>query len=122
MSQFEATGIVIKGLKLYGYHGVMEHESHVGTHFVYDIELEYDFTRGAMTDDLNMTINYASVIDVVKRVNSARSKLIENVAYRLVETLRSEFKGIKSIKIRVTKLNPPIPDIEAEGVSVYICD
>lgn len=103
-----------------GFHGVMEQERRVGNEFVYDIVISYDFSRGAVNDDLDGTLNYAEAVDVVKEVNAIPSKLLENVAWRLNEALRERFPAITSLEIKVTKPWPPIPNAQLAGVSVSL--
>ena len=60
--------IVIKGLRVFAYHGVNPEEKENGQTFELDITLHTDLSRAGMTDDLNDTINYASVAKLASAV------------------------------------------------------
>lgn len=107
-------------MRLFGRHGVLPQEFVVGNIFLYDLEIEYPFTTAAKTDQLSHTLNYAEVIDVIKEVNSTPSKLLENLLWRLDNLLRSRFPEILEMSLSVTKVAPPIPNVELSGVSAQI--
>lgn len=112
--------IIVDGLKLHGYHGVLEQERKVGNEFRFDLEIEYDFCEAAMTDTLDGTLNYTMVIEVVKEVNMTPSKLIENLCWRICDELRRRFPRIVKMTVKVSKLCPPIQNIQLNAVSVVI--
>lgn len=106
------TSIVIESLRLLGHHGVTEQERTVGNDFIYDVRIEYPFASAAENDDLDGTVNYAVIVDIIKEVNNLPSKLLENIAWRLKNALEERISGITSGTIRVSKPNPPIPSTE----------
>lgn len=112
--------IVISDLRMQGFHGVFDQERIVGSTFVYNIAIDYDFMEAAATDDLTKTINYAEVVDIVKQQNAQPSRLIENVAWRIDRALRDKFCSIGRMTISVNKLNPPISGIDVDYVGVTI--
>lgn len=112
--------IDVKGLRLTGYHGVDEQERIVGNTFSFDISLSCDFCEGAVNDDINGTINYADIIEIVKKENSIPSRLLENLAWRIAESLKQRFPTIEDISVKVAKILPPIINIEVENVGVKI--
>lgn len=118
MKKFQSV-IIVNGLRLHGYHGVMEQEGVCGNEFIFDIEIEYDFAKAAIDDDIMSTVNYAEVIDIAKSVNSTPSRLIENVAYRLDRDLRKRWPDITGLRIRLAKTQPPI-DADIEEVAITI--
>ena len=59
--------IEIKGIKSFGYHGVLETEKVTGQDFYVDVVLEVDLSRASVSDDVADTINYAEVTDLVVR-------------------------------------------------------
>ena len=50
--------INIDGIKLYGYHGCLAEEGRVGGEYIVNVCLVVDFSDAALTDDLNLTIDY----------------------------------------------------------------
>lgn len=100
--------IIVNGLRLRGYHGVLDQEHRCGNHFVFDLSIEYDFHIAAMRDDIDATINYAEVVEIIESVNAIPSRLLENVAYRLNQSLRERWPDIGRLDMKISKPNPPI--------------
>ena len=94
--------IVIEGLKLFGYHGVHEHERQEGQKFEYD--LKCDVERSSGCDELDSTVDYVAVIDEVKEAHSAHAYvLLESLAEDIIERLFQKFGKIIYIEICVRK-------------------
>ena len=100
--------ITISDIRSYAFHGCMTEEEKTGAFFRTDVEIETDFTSAAEKDDISGTVNYAVVHGIVQAEMAVRSRLIENVAYRIFYALKKTFPGIKKLKVRVAKLNPPM--------------
>ena len=113
--------IIVKGIKLYGYHGCMEEESKIGRTFEVDVLVEADLKRAEADDKLSETINYVMIYDIVKEEMAVRSNLIENVAKRIFTHLRKNFPQITGAEVKVTKFGPPINGI-VESVSAVVSE
>lgn len=100
--------ITVQGINIYAYHGCLEEEGLIGTNYTVDVIMETDFTEAAQTDDLNKTIDYVIVYQIVKKQMAIRSKLIEQVGQRIVDEIKATFATIKKLEVKVTKLNPPM--------------
>lgn len=114
------TSIEIKGLKLFGRHGVMEQERNTGNEFVVDMEIFFPFEKACETDSVSDTINYAEIVEIIKSTNSEPSALIENFAWRIKEAVTQRFAAIEGGKIKVYKPYPPIRNIQLDSVSATI--
>lgn len=112
--------ISLKGLRMKGYHGVAPSERKIGNEFTLDISVEYPCEQAMAHDNLNGTINYADIADIVRREMLVPSDLLENVVWRIRESLLKAFPEIISGNIKLTKHLPPIPSIQLEGASVEI--
>lgn len=111
--------ILVEGIKLYAYHGCLEEEGRIGADYMVDVVMETDFTLAAQTDDLTKTIDYVIVYQIVKKQMAIRSNLIEQVGQRIVEELKTTFREIHKLEVKVTKLNPPMNG-NVEKVSIQI--
>jgi dihydroneopterin aldolase len=100
--------IAVEGIKVYAYHGCLEEEGHIGGHYVVDVYMQTDFTEAGETDDLKLTIDYCAVYEIVKKEMAVRSKLIERAAMRIHTVILKDFATVLKVKVRVTKLNPPM--------------
>lgn len=111
--------INIEGIKLYAYHGCLEEEAKIGGNYIVDVYMETDFTEAAVSDDLNKTIDYCAIYEIAKAEMAQRSKLIEHVGKRIFDRIKSEFKSINHLNVKITKLVPPMNG-EVEQVSIEI--
>ena len=100
--------ITLDSLRFYAYHGAEPQEAIVGAWYTVDITIKADATLAVQSDDLNGTINYAKVTDVVKQQMQIRSALLEHVAGRIANALLTDFPTIHSLTIKVCKQNPPV--------------
>ncbi len=113
--------IVLEGINIYAYHGCLEEEGKIGSNYIVDITLQTDFTDAVKTDDLTKTIDYVIVYQLTKEEMAKRSKLIEEVAQRIVNRLKKEFRTLQQVQVKVTKINPPMNG-DVERVSVMITE
>jgi len=111
--------IRVEGIELYAHHGCLEEEALIGSHYRVDVEIETDFTEAAKQDDLSKTVDYVAVYQIVRREMKVRAKLIEHVGQRIVDAIKTELDAIKRVKVKVSKLSPPING-NAYSVSIEI--
>lgn len=111
--------IEVKGIHVYAYHGCLPEEAKIGGEYIVDVVLECDMDQAMASDKLVDTVDYCEVTRIVKEHMAVRSKLIEHVAGRIVNTLRAAFSGAEHIEVKVSKMTPPI-DGNVERVSVTV--
>jgi len=100
--------ITIEGMEFLSYHGCFAEEQIIGTNFIVDLEMAVDVSTAETTDDLSETINYQSVYTLIKTEMAQKSRLLENVARRVVDKVKDSFPQIQWLKVKVSKLNPPL--------------
>ena len=100
--------IALEGLEFHAFHGVYPHERESGNYFTVDIAVEADFSRGASLDDLEGTVNYETLFQVVKAEMEKPSKLLEYVADKIMQEVFNQLPSVESIEIKIAKQNPPI--------------
>ena len=100
--------IEVNNIRLYAYHGCLEEEAKIGSQYRVDVSLETDFSEAALTDDLSQTVDYVTIHEIVCREMSIRSKLLEQVAQRIVNQFKTACPTIQSIRVKIAKLCPPI--------------
>ncbi|SDE29520.1 dihydroneopterin aldolase [Riemerella columbipharyngis] len=111
--------IILEDVKIYAYHGVLEEERKMGTYYLVTVEIEADIWRATRTDEIEETISYAEVNDIIHREMAIPSKLLERVAGRIINKLHNAFEYIESISVKITKCNPPMKG-EMKGASVQL--
>jgi 7,8-dihydroneopterin aldolase/epimerase/oxygenase len=103
--------IQIDSLELHGFHGWHQHEGQFGQHFLVDIEMETDIEAAARTDQLVDALDYGAVIAATRRLFSEkRYHMLEAVAVAVARGLLAEFAKVETVRIRVKKLAPPVPE------------
>lgn len=100
--------IVIKGLKVFGHHGVDPQETLVGNMFEVSVSLRFVCEHAMRTDRLDLTINYAEVVALIREEMEFPSKLLEHVALRIYDHLIRRFPQITGGTLEIYKLQPPI--------------
>lgn len=111
--------IVLKGMEFYAYHGCFAEEKIVGTNFLVDLYLNLDTSKAQKSDRVEDTINYVDVYALVKKEMQISSNLIENLAARIRDSILATYPQIESLKMELTKLNPPIGEL-INGVSIIL--
>lgn len=109
--------ILLEDIKIFAYHGVLPEESIIGTYYLVNVEIHADIWKATKSDDLNDTISYAEINEIIHGEMKIPSKLLEHVAGRIIEKINSEFPQITYIRIRITKTNPPMKG-EIKGASI----
>lgn len=101
--------ITLDGIRIRAHHGVMPQERDVGNDFEVGVCLSIHADRAVCDDDLDGTIDYSAIADIVNKEMSVPSKLLEHVAGRIRNALLCAFPEIVSGYVKITKLRPPIP-------------
>lgn len=111
----EKLSISIEDVRFYANHGVFEQEQVVGNEFSVSVSIEMPVIKTIENDDLADTISYADIYDVVSFEMKQTSKLIENVAYRILNNIRKKWNEVDKISVKVEKLSPPIMSFEGKA-------
>jgi len=111
--------IYLEDLKIYAYHGVLPEENLIGTYYILNVELHTDLWKASESDDLNDTISYADINDIIHSEMKIKSKLLEHVAGRIISKIHENFSQIDYIKLKITKTAPPMKG-EMKGASIEL--
>lgn len=111
--------IQVENMEFYAYHGCFREEQVVGNQFLVDILVETDTTNAQHSDKLQDTVNYQVLYNLIKDEMKIKSKLLEHVSERIIDSVHSNFAEIKRIKVKVSKMNPPMGG-KIERVSVTL--
>lgn len=111
--------INIHQIRIRANHGCWEEEEIIGGDYLVDVSLDVDFKRAAEQDDLSLTADYVAIKEIVYREMAVRSKLIETVAYRILDSVKKEVPLVKYARVKVAKLNAPMGG-QVESVSVEV--
>ena len=111
--------IMIRGLRVYAYHGVKEDEKRKGQPFVLDIDVKADLKAACESDNVADTINYSDVTKcVISTMLSEKNDLIERAAERVAQAILAQFPA-KEVTVTLKKPRAPVgADFEYMAVSI----
>ena len=93
--------VEVRGLEVFGNHGVYEEERARGQTFLYDLWL--GVSEAARSDRLEDTVDYDAVATVVQDVSAGRRfNLLEALASAVADALVRRF-DLESVRVRVRK-------------------
>ena len=112
--------IFLRGMRFMACHGVLPHEREVPQPFEVDVELGLSLRAAGESDDLDDTVNYAKVYDVVSTVLTVTRKyLIEAIAEEIADDLLRDFDSLRWVRVTVHKPSAPIDGIFSDvGVTI----
>ncbi|WP_216913392.1 dihydroneopterin aldolase [Nocardia noduli] len=104
-----ADRIELRGLRVFGHHGVFEHEKRDGQEFIVDLTVWVDFAAAAASDDLAATVDYGALADRAVRIVSGTPRdLIETVVSEIADDVMTD-QRIRAVEVVVHKPSAPIP-------------
>jgi 7,8-dihydroneopterin aldolase/epimerase/oxygenase len=92
--------IEIRGLELFGHHGVEPDERHAGQRFLFDLWLD---APAAGSDRIEDAVDYRQVVATVRAVSDGRAyRLLETLATAVADELLARFQ-LERARVRVRK-------------------
>jgi len=111
--------IELRGLVASGFCGALPEEQERPQPLEIDIDILADLAQAGETDELDDTVDYGAVCDVVARVvTTERFVLLERLAARLAEMVLTDPR-VDAVTVSVRKLRPPVPQqLATSGVRI----
>ncbi|MBD0404720.1 dihydroneopterin aldolase [Flammeovirga sp. EKP202] len=101
--------IALEGLEFFAYHGFFEEEQKIGNKYGVDLSVDTNFDNAAQTDNLEGTINYMDLYDIVNSEMSVSCKLLEHLGQKIVDRIYQKWpKTAFQVTVKIKKYNPPI--------------
>ena len=111
--------IILKDIKLMGYHGVTELERKTGTEFSIDLSIVLAGNDDLGIWNLSDTIDYTSVHDLVKTEFALTEQLLETLANRIIRKILDKYQLAQEVIITIMKTNAPIVGLDGQvGIRV----
>ena len=106
-----ADEITLTGLRVFGRHGVYEHERQEGQEFVVDLTMYVSTAAAAASDDVADTVHYGEVAErVAAIVGGEPVDLIETLAQRIADDLLADAGAVAPVQmVAVTVHKPSAP-------------
>jgi 7,8-dihydroneopterin aldolase/epimerase/oxygenase len=100
--------IELEEMEFHAYHGCFKEERIVGNKFVVKFSFQFNTSGAEQSDNLNDTVNYQSVYNIIREEMLKPSHLIENVARRILDSVCKYFPSIEKAEVKVSKINPAL--------------
>jgi len=111
--------IEISGLSLFTHIGVSAAEREVGQRLLFDIRIDVGESDATETDQIEDTIDYGEVCQLVALVAQQRNyKTLERLCTVVADRIIEDF-GAEAVWVKAAKPQPPIP-LPVEEVSVEV--
>ena len=111
--------IYLENIRTYSHHGCMKEETIIGSEYRVDLWVDADLTVASSSDNINDTPDYVVLHQIVVDEMKIPSRLLEHVAQRIIDRIKSTVSGLNHIRVRVSKINPPIGG-DVQSVSVFL--
>jgi len=111
--------IRLQNIRTFSFHGCLIEESKIGSDYLVNLEVKTDMRKSSVSDDLDDTVDYVLLNQIVVEEMAIRSKLLEHVGHRIIVRIFKEIAAVSRIVVQVSKINPPIGgDVEAVTIEM----
>jgi dihydroneopterin aldolase len=108
----------LKELKFHAYHGLYAGEEKTGG--LFEVNLSVWYKPEGRIEQLDQTINYVELFNIVKQRMMQQTSLIETVAEDMCTQLKERFTMINKIELSIDKCSPPIEQLSGKtGITLY---
>lgn len=99
--------ISLNNVRFFAHHGLYTEETLMGNEFEVNLQLTIE-AGGEGKVDIEDTINYVAVYELLKEMFAIPEKLLESLAVKIATALKARFPALKGLQLTITKLHPPI--------------
>lgn len=113
--------ISLNRLRFHARHGVLPQERATGGEFIVSVRAKYLFDKALESDNVDDTINYTEIFEIINKEMLTPSCLLEHLAGRIGRSIFNRMPMIESLDITVEKTNPPMgADSDGAAVELYL--
>lgn len=114
--------IIIRGMKVFGYHGTKPEEQANGQDFIIDVEIKLDLKKAAFSDNVEDSIDSCQVYSMVKYIAKNNIfRLIERLADNIAREILSRNDKVVEVMIRIMKPDAPLTgEFDSVGVEYIL--
>ena len=104
-------------LRFHAFHGIYAEEKVLGGKFEVNLLVHFEPVSLPLID-LNHTVNYALLYELVKKEMETPSPILETFVTKLAASVLAQFSIVDEVDISIAKLRPPVINFEGSvGVS-----
>jgi 7,8-dihydroneopterin aldolase/epimerase/oxygenase len=99
--------VELNAATFFAFHGLYEEEKKTGGEFEVNLGVSY-FTDIAVIDNIEQTVNYVKLYELVKQQMQVPTGLLETVAMQIAEKIHEVFPLINEVNVKIEKKHPPV--------------
>ncbi|MET4106567.1 dihydroneopterin aldolase [Hymenobacter sp. UYP22] len=103
--------VALEGMEFFAFHGYYEEEQKIGNKYSVDLYIDTDLQQAGTSDELENTVNYVVLYQLVAEEMHIPARLLEHVGQRIISRVQAAFPHISGVKVSVSKYNPPFGGI-----------
>lgn len=101
--------VFVRNIEFTGLHGVYEEERRDGRRFQVDLEVVLKEQRSAVSDDLEDTLDYRRLAEIVVEVAHGPSRfLVEKLAGAILDTTFERYPQVVEAQVEIRKQAPDV--------------
>lgn len=99
--------VALRDVRCHAFHGFYPEEHLIGCNFLVDTEVT--FKPHGDTENLNKTVNYEVLNQIILKEMKQTQKLLETVVTNILAEVKRNYPFILTAKVGIRKMNPPMP-------------
>lgn len=103
--------IALEGMEFFAFHGYYDEEQKIGNKYGVDLTINTDLQRAAQTDQLQQTVNYETLYQIVLSEMKVPARLLEHIGHRIIDHVYQQFPFVAAVEVCIYKFNPPLGGI-----------
>jgi len=104
------TVISLRGLQVYGHHGLFDEERRLGQKFLFDLRCTLADVPTHGDDVLRHSVGYDVLAGDIQALSAARKfQTLEALAESVARTLLERHAVLTAVEVHIAKLSPPMP-------------
>ncbi len=112
----------VRGVRVLATHGVLPEERERAQPFEFDLDVHFDMTKAAASDELDDTVDYSYIVQLaVDVVTGPSCNLIEKLATDMGKAVLAYDERVTAVDVALRKTHPPVPhDLAWAGVRLTV--
>lgn len=103
--------IALEGMEFFAFHGYYDEEQKIGNKYGIDLYIYTDLHKAAESDQLQQTVNYETLYQIVLKEMKVPARLLEHLGHRIMDHVFHKFPFVEKVKVNIYKFNPPLGGI-----------
>lgn len=99
--------VALRDVRCHALHGFYPEEQLIGCIFMVDVEVS--FKPDDDTENLDKTVNYEVLNNIILKEMANTQKLLETVVKNILGDVKKNYPFILTAKVGIRKMNPPMP-------------